>query len=90
MAESRGEAKGQRPALTAKPMAVTAEHSLRSTPPPSLPSWCRLVIRLRRALPDCLANRAAPRVGSMLDERQAAIEGDLAEAQKLRTSPTLS
>ena len=71
------------PAPTPKPTADTAEDFLRSSRARLLRSWCRSLIAFV-ALYVIVSRIALPRVESVIDARQNAIEGDLAAAQKLK------
>ena len=77
MAESHGEAKG----TTAHTEADGGQNARfrRSRRTPLLRNWCRWSIAFV-ALYLIVSRIALPRVGSVLDARQNAIEGDLAEA----------
>ena len=72
-----------RPAPTPKPMAATAEDFLRSSRSTFASQLVSLVIAFV-ALYLIVSRIALPRVGSVIDARQNAIEGDLAAAQKLK------
>ena len=61
----------------------TAEDFLRSSRARLLRSWCRSLIAFV-ALYLIVSRIALPRVASVIDARQNAIEGDLAAAQKLK------
>ena len=83
MAESRGEAKGQK---TGAHSEADGGHG-GAFPPFDSSTFASQLVSLVIAfvaLYLIVSRIALPRVGSMLDERQAAIEGDLAEAQKLK------
>src|ERR1700759_4265934 len=69
--------------LPPKPMAATAGGLPRSGGPPLPPTWGRRGTFFF-ALYVIVARIALPRVGAVIDARQNRIEGDLAEAQKLR------
>ena len=71
------------PAPTPKPTADTAEDFLRSSSARLLRSWCRSLSRSSRSIV-IVSRIALPRVESVIDARQNAIEGDLAAAQKLK------
>ena len=80
MAESHGEAKG----TTAH---TEADAHGRSFPPfqkDTFPSQLVSLLIAFAALYIIVKRIALPRVGSLLDARHDAIEGDLAEAQKLK------
>ena len=68
---------GQRPAPTPKPTADTAEDFLRSSSSTFASQLVSLVIAFV-ALYLIVSRIALPRVGSVIDARQNAIEGDLA------------
>ena len=70
-------------APTPKPMAATAEHFLRSIRSTFASQLVSLAIAFV-ALYLIVSRIALPRVGSVIDARQNAIEGDLADAQKLK------
>ena len=83
MAESRGEAKGQK---TGAHTEADGGHG-GAFPPFDSSTFASQLVSLAIAfvaLYLIVSRIALPRVGSMLDERQAAIEGDLAKAQKLK------
>ena len=80
MAESHGEAKG----TTAHTEADGAKHAF---PPFQKDTFASQLVSLAVAfvaLYLIVSRIALPRVGSVLDARQNAIEGDLAQAQKLK------
>ncbi len=80
MAESHGDAKG----TTAHTEADAHGHAF---PPFQKDTFASQLVSLAIAfvaLYLIVSRIALPRVGSLLDERQKAIEGDLAEAQKLK------
>ena len=82
VAESKATPRARRP--TPRQMAATR----RPFPPfqkraPLLRSWCRSLIAFV-ALYLIVSRIALPRVGKTIDDRQSAIEGDLAAAQKLK------
>src|SRR6266576_3246176 len=83
MAESHGAAKGQK---TGAHTEADGGHGGKFPPFDSSTFASQLVSLVIAfvALYLIVSRIALPRVGSMLDERQAAIEGDLAEAQKLK------
>ena len=71
------------PAPTPEQTADTAEDFLRSSRARLLRSWCRSSSRSSRSIV-IVSRIALPRVESVIDARQNAIEGDLAQAQKLK------
>ena len=71
------------PAPTPKPKAATAEDFLRSSRAPGLSQLVSLLIAFV-ALYLIVSRIALPRIGSVIDARQDAIEGDVAAAQKLK------
>ncbi len=75
--------KARRPAPTPRPMAATAAAFLRSNRSTFASQLVSLVIAFV-ALYLIVSRIALPRVGSVIEARQNAIEGDLAEAQKLK------
>src|SRR3954465_1840864 len=84
MAESHGEAKGQK--TGAHTEANGGQHG-GGFPPFDPSTFASQLVSLAIAfvaLYLIVSRIALPRVGSVLDERQNAIEGDLAEAQKLK------
>src|SRR5258708_11212263 len=83
MAESHGEAKGQKAGADTE---ADGGHG-GAFPPFDSSTFASQLVSLAIAfvaLYLIVSRIALPRVGSLLDERQGAIEGDLAEAQKLK------
>jgi F-type H+-transporting ATPase subunit b len=80
VAESHGEAKG----TTAHTEAAAPGHSFPPFQKDTFPSQLVSLLVAFVALYIIVKRVALPRVGSLLDARQNAIEGDLAEAQKLK------
>src|SRR5260370_20854965 len=83
MAGGHGEAKGQK---AGAPTEADGGHG-GAFPPFDSSTFASQLVSLAIAfvaLYLIVSRIALPRVGSLLDERQGAIEGDLAEAQKLK------
>src|SRR5882672_5494410 len=80
MAESHGEAKG----TTAHTEAEGGKHTFPPFQKDTFASQLVSLVIAFIALYVIVSRIALPRVGSVLDARQGAIEGDLAEAQKLK------
>jgi F-type H+-transporting ATPase subunit b len=84
MADSHGEAKGQK--ANAHTEAEGGHHSGTFPPfdPSTFPSQLVSLVIVFVALYIIVSRLALPRVGALIDARQNKIEGDLAEAQKLK------
>src|SRR5258707_15115550 len=80
MAESHGEAKG----TTAHPEAEGGKHTFPPFQKDTFASQLVSLVIAFVALYLIVSRIALPRVGSVLDARQGAIDGDLAAAQKLK------